>query len=128
MIQHIQMRRLPARVFRSDCQGCLLEYCRLPKSSTCCYLWLVEFRCAWENYHNNKYKRVGVKRKRTEWRTNGIDRYHTYVSCHIDLCVYIYIYIYIYTCRYTLVFAHSRTWINIWFSMIYKLTNINLNT
>ena len=58
VIQHIQMRGLPAKLFWSDCMGCPLEYCVLPKSSTCCYLLLGEFIYAWVNYELYKVKLV----------------------------------------------------------------------
>ena len=55
VIQHIQNRGLWANVFRTDYQGCQLEYCLPPKSTTCCYLTLEESMPLWVNYHNDIY-------------------------------------------------------------------------
>ena len=54
------MRELPARLFRSNCQDCLLQYCFLPKSSICSCLLLGKFMRAWVNYHNSVIPRTPI--------------------------------------------------------------------
>ena len=47
------MMGLPKRLFQSDCQNCLPEYCLPPKSRTSCNLLLGVFIRAWVNNENS---------------------------------------------------------------------------